>query len=134
MANFVSLDVQTSFSEDVKLQSHKSRLQLIIENLLSNAIKYQDTDKENSYLQASTYIEDDHIVFEVEDNGLGISKDYQHQMFSMFKRFHPKVSFGSGLGLYMMKKSADIINADIVYEDMGHGSKFKLVIPKNEEI
>ena len=54
-------------------------------------------------------------------------------MFTMFKRFHPRVSFGSGLGLYMMKKSADVIKADIVYEDTGHGSKFKLVIPHNKE-
>lgn len=133
MDNFARLDIQKSFSDDIKLRSQKSRIHLIIENLLSNAIKYQDNDKENSFVKISTYYEGENAIFEIEDNGLGIGEDYHNQMFTMFKRFHPRVSFGSGLGLYMMKKSADVIEADIVYEDTGHGSKFKLVIPQNKE-
>jgi K+-sensing histidine kinase KdpD len=66
-------------------------------------------------------MEDDNIILEVEDNGLGISEEQHEKMFTMFKRFHPKVSFGSGLGLYMMKKSVDIIGANIIFTDTGNG-------------
>ena len=47
----------------------------------------------------------------------------------MFKRFHPKVSYGSGLGLYMMKKSAGILGGDLVFEQPEKGSIFKLTLP-----
>jgi len=50
----------------------------------------------------------------------------------MFKRFHPKVSFGSGLGMYMMRKSADVLEGTINYEDTGNGSKFSVRIPNQD--
>ena len=47
----------------------------------------------------------------------------------MFKRFHSRVSFGSGLGLYMMKKSAEVLGGRIEYVRLQKGSIFKLVDP-----
>lgn len=47
----------------------------------------------------------------------------------MFSRFHPKTSFGSGLGLYMMKKSAEGLGGEITYEPTEDGSRFTLEIP-----
>ena len=47
----------------------------------------------------------------------------------MFKRFHPQVGYGSGLGLYMIKKSAGVLGGEIVYLNTGYGSRFTLTIP-----
>ena len=126
--NFDRLSFKTSFMFEQPLKLKKSRMQLIIENLISNAIKYQDITEPSSFVRISTYEQDESFVFEIEDNGLGIPKEQQDKMFKMFQRFHSRVSFGSGLGLYMMKKSADILGAELVFEEAKEkGTVFKVV-------
>ncbi len=105
MDGFEKLDIQKEFkfSDDLFLQ--KNRIVLIIENLISNAIKYQDPKKERPFIKLLTHKTDKNdFVLEVHDNGLGIPKENQKKLFLMFQRFHPKTSFGSGLGLYMTIK------------------------------
>ena len=99
------------------------------ENLISNAVKYQDVTESQSWINITTAKEGNSFVLAVEDNGLGIPKSHHEDLFSMFKRFHSKVSFGSGLGLYMVKKSADILGGELTFESPEKGVKFKLTIP-----
>ncbi|MDB2683162.1 HAMP domain-containing histidine kinase [Alphaproteobacteria bacterium] len=127
--NFHRLDIQKDFDFKGTLQTQKSRIVLIAENLISNAIKYQDPKKQNSFIKISTLQNENGIELSVEDNGLGVPENQQDKLFTMFKRFHPRVSFGSGLGLYMIKKSADILRAKIEFKDTGNGSIFKLTVP-----
>ncbi len=129
MDHFDRLSVHTQFRFHDQLTGKKDRFILIVENLISNAIKYQDMDKKKSFLEISTYQEKDSFILSVKDNGIGIPKDKRTELFKMFKRFHPKVSFGSGLGLYMVKKSADIIGATLTFEDKDDTSCFKLILP-----
>lgn len=129
LENFERLNITKDLRFKAPLYLKKSRISLIVENLISNAVKYQDTSEKLSYLKISSYKEGHDFVLKVEDNGIGIPKDRQGQIFQMFKRFHSKVSFGSGLGLYMMKKSARILGGDIVFEDCKKGSIFKVIIP-----
>lgn len=129
MADFERLDIQQELNFSKALFAKKSRIILIMENLISNSIKYQDLNKSNSFINISTYREGDKFVFRLQDNGLGVPKDQQDSLFQMFKRFHPKISFGSGLGLYMMKKSADVLGARVVFEDPGDGAIFKFEMP-----
>ncbi|MCI5048927.1 MAG: HAMP domain-containing histidine kinase [Rickettsiales bacterium] len=132
MENADRLNFKTSI-EVRKIKAAESRLILLIENLISNAIKYQDTKKTESFVHVSTRMDDGMVALIVEDNGIGIPKDKQNAVFSMFKRFHPKTAFGSGLGMYMMKKSAEMIGGSITYKDVGHGSRFTVHIPYTAE-
>lgn len=129
MDNFARLNIEKHlhFDEDIMLKS--SRLSMIVENLISNAIKYQDIQESQSFIKISTAKENNSFVLTVEDNGLGIPAEHQASLFSMFKRFHSKVSFGSGLGLYMVKKSADILGGELVFEQPKKGTRFVLTIP-----
>lgn len=129
MENFDRLKIKTSYQSNQKAKAYRSRVRLIVENLITNAIKYQDLDKKESFIEISTYENADQLVFQIKDNGIRIPDEKQGQIFEMFTRFHPKQSYGSGLGLYMVKKSANIIEADIVFEDTKSGSCFKLIIP-----
>ncbi len=129
MDNYERLDIQQDLNFKEGLVVKKVRLVLIIENLLSNAIKYQDTKKETSYINVSTYKEKNHFVFTIKDNGLGIPEEHQKNLFKMFKRFHANTSFGSGLGLYMIKKSADILHGQLLFEDNNGETIFTLKIP-----
>ncbi len=131
LPNYDRLDIRTRHGFTRTLMVKSSRIKLITENLISNAIKYQDTSKDDSYIHISSYSKDDKFILEVRDNGLGIPEEFREKMFRMFQRFHPKDSYGSGLGLYMMKKSADIINAELVVEHLEQGTMFQLIIPIN---
>lgn len=129
MENFDRLQIQKNIGIEKKFFSQKSRVVLLVENLISNAVKYQDISKDHSFIKISSKVTKNDMVIIVEDNGLGIPQQQQDQMFSMFKRFHPKTSFGSGLGLYMMQKSIDILGGNITFEDTRDGSKFIVTIP-----
>lgn len=129
MENFDQLTIRLEFRFADKLLVKKSRLALIVENLISNAIKYQDLQNDHAYISINTDSRDDHFVLRVQDNGIGIPKEQQQNLFQMFKRFHPRVSFGSGLGLYMMKKSADVLGGNILFEAPVEGSVFTFTMP-----
>ena len=118
----ITIDKQISYQGTLELQ--KSRMQLIVENLISNAVKYQDLEEVQSIITITSKLENDTYRFIVEDNGLGIPEEYQDQLFSMFKRFHTKTSSGTGLGLYMIKKSAHILDGDIRFEPLDKGTRF----------
>jgi signal transduction histidine kinase len=106
------------------IKSKPSRVRMIIQNLTSNAIKYQNFNIDASYLKFKTYNDDKTFTLEVEDNGLGIPEEQKSKIFGMFTRFHPKVSFGTGLGLYLIKKSIDFIGAEIEFVPKEQGVKF----------
>ena len=129
MDNFERLSITKKLDFDSPLKTKETRLQLIIENLLSNAIKYQDLQEEKPMIEISTYQNDGNFVLSFSDNGLGIPIDQHENLFKMFQRFHARTSYGSGLGLYMMKKSADILSGELIFEPRKKGSIFKLVVP-----
>lgn len=129
MDNFKRLDIQTHFKFKDELTTKKTRINVIIENLISNAIKYQNPNVDKPHIIISTIVDNEFCVIEVEDNGLGIPENQERNLFSMFKRFHPKTAFGSGLGLYMVKKSADMINGKMSFRNLGQGSAFTVKIP-----
>ena len=112
-----------------KMNSQLNRIQNILENLVSNAIKYQDPNESQPFIKIETRKEQDVFILSVIDNGLGVPENRHKDLFKMFKRIHPKVSYGSGLGLYMINKSADILRGTIEYIPLEKGSKFTLIIP-----
>lgn len=123
----ISFETQLDFTG--KLYSQRSRVMLIVENLISNAIKYHDPSKVPSFIKISTANEAGRFVVEIEDNGIGFPEEKQRNLFKMFQRFHPRISFGSGLGLYMIQKAVDVIGGDIIFTDTGNGSLFKVSLP-----
>lgn len=132
MDNFsrITINKNMHLSEPVWLK--KGRIVMIVENLLSNAVKYQDLQESAPYINITACQQDSTLVLSVEDNGLGIPEHQQDKLFSMFKRFHSQVSFGSGLGLYMVKKSAEVLGGRIEFEAWDKGSIFRLIVPLDD--
>lgn len=110
-------------------KAQKAKISSIIENMISNAIKYQDPKKEKSFVKITAKKNHNLLVYSVEDNGLGIPKEKQSKIFQMFERFHTRVSFGSGLGLYILKKGTEKLGGSVSYQDTGDGSIFMVKIP-----
>ena len=101
----------------------------VIENFISNAIKYSDQSKNHRYVKIDYSVKNGHSVLSIKDNGLGIEKKYQKDLFGMFKRFHTESSFGSGLGLYLVKKHLKKMNAHVEFESAkGKGSTFRVIL------
>lgn len=128
MAQFERLKVVTDL-QITTLVCKRQRLQTIMENLISNAVKYQDLDKAESYVKITTRRETNVFILEVLDNGLGIPNDQQERVFDMFARFHPRVSSGSGLGLYKVRQCALDMAGQVEYEGLADGSVFRLRLP-----
>lgn len=109
----------------------RKNLRSILLNLLTNAIKYKSPDR-TPEVTIRTDHSDNFIVMTVEDNGLGIPEDKRKKIFGAFQRVHTHVE-GSGVGLYLVKKTITNAGGDIVVEsEMGKGSTFHVYF-RNEK-
>jgi len=117
------------------LNLDRNIMKIILENLLSNAIKYSERGGE---IILGAKENEDNIIIEVSDKGLGIPEKQQSKIFTkMFRAenvFHSK-SEGSGLGLYLVKNLVEQSGYDISFESKENkGSTFKISIPKKTKL
>lgn len=111
------------------LLSDAYRISVIFNNLISNAIKYADQDKEDSFLRINIDIDERSARFVVEDNGIGIAKEYLEKVFDMFFRATMQKE-GAGLGLYIVKETIEKLYGTIQVESEPRvGTSFIIEIP-----
>ncbi len=112
------------------------RLNQVLINLLGNAVKFTP---ENGAVRVSLYQEalpDDascvRTHFLVSDTGIGMSKEYQKQIFESFSRednTRVQKTEGSGLGMAITKCIIDMMGGSIsVRSEQGRGSEFHIVL------
>jgi signal transduction histidine kinase len=108
--------------------SVKSMINSIMFHLVSNTLKFKAFDR-NLMAELRTYRSGDYTVLEVSDNGLGIDLSiFKDDVFKMYKRFHIHTE-GKGLGLYLTKFQAELLNGFVEIESkMNYGSTFKVYI------
>ena len=108
------------------------RLQQVFTNLLGNAVKF--TPKGGT-ITLRVGEEDDHILVEVMDTGIGISSEELPKLFTDFYRGIRVDTGGAGLGLSISKKIIEAHRGKIWVEspcpESGIGSKFTFILPKN---
>jgi PAS domain S-box-containing protein len=105
-------------------------LKLVLENLISNAIKYRDTVLPTSKVSVTVRCDQRYLHVAVEDDGIGIPVEKRDKLFGMFQRFHPRQSFGSGLGLYMTRQWAKRMGGDAQVQHLENGTRFTVRIPQ----
>ncbi len=108
---------------DPKLLRH------ILANLLSNAIKYSPED--SPVVFTITGQEED-ILFEVKDHGIGIPRQDQDKLFGVFHRASNVEGLpGTGLGLAIVKQSVELHGGQIAWaSEEGEGTTFRVSIPR----
>jgi signal transduction histidine kinase len=75
------------------------------------------------------YQNEKQIVFEINDNGIGMDRETRESLFTLF--FSSKGNKGTGLGLFIADKIIDQHGGKISVESKpGQGSSFKIAIPK----
>ncbi|OCX53894.1 PAS domain-containing sensor histidine kinase [Mucilaginibacter sp. PPCGB 2223] len=100
-------------------------------NLLSNAIKYSD---ENGQIDIITDVDQQNYYITVKDNGIGIPEDEHDKLFEAFFRAQNTGTVqGTGLGLNIVKRYAELMNGSITFESMQHkGTSFTLSFPVHQ--
>ncbi len=112
------------------LDTDRSHLTVILENLISNGIKYSDETCGDSYVRVDAGSpEEGRVHITVKDNGIGIPKKYHGEVFGMFRQFHPDRAEGTGLGLYIVKKSVERLDADVSVESSPSGTCVTATFP-----
>ena len=105
------------------------RLEQILLNLLSNAVKF--TESGRVYL--SINIRNEHVVFQVEDTGIGMTERQVEELFRPFEQLDSSSTRrfgGTGLGLVISRNLAQLMGGDISVESrLGVGSTFTLFLP-----
>ncbi len=129
--NTDGLEIKTKIYQPVTLKTDATRVRIILNNIISNAIKYRSFHKEYSFINIEVHVNDQEAVISIEDNGDGIEESKLPHIFDMFYRATEK-SIGSGLGLYIVKKVADKLNATIeVTSEELEGTTFKITLPNS---
>ncbi len=102
----------------------------LFQNLIGNAIKFRSDDP--SVITVSGKELEEEYLFSVEDNGIGIKKEYSDNIFVIFKRLHSKEKYsGTGMGLAICKKIVERHDGKIWVESMPeNGSVFHFTIKK----
>lgn len=126
-----NLQIITKVHHQKKLQSDLTRVRIILNNIISNAIKYRSFNREESYIKIKAEVLENQALITIEDNGEGIEKSKLPNIFDMFYRATEQ-SVGSGLGLYIVKKVAEKLNATIKVESKElEGTTFTITIPNS---
>ncbi|MFN4762399.1 ATP-binding protein [Gillisia sp. Q332] len=113
---------------DVMLYQDEKIIELILSNLLGNSIKYSPED---TLIKFNVSLQKKSIVFEVEDQGMGIPKKDQKHIFERYFRAENAIlNQGTGIGLNIAKTHLENLGGNIKFASKENvGTKFTVEIP-----
>jgi signal transduction histidine kinase len=145
VAQFVAQQIENSRKDEtkkgIKIRSQipkdipylfidRDALSLALINLLDNAAKFSSDRKE---LDINVKSDDENIIIEVRDKGIGIPHDEMDKIFDKFyqgRNALRQTAKGSGLGLTLVKHTVEAHGGKISVESkIGQGSTFSLIFP-----
>ena len=98
----------------------------ILTNLISNAIRYS---YDNAAVLLKISVQNEQVIFTVQDTGQGIARQYQGKVFDRYFRVPGTKKEGTGLGLAISKEFVEAQGGRISVEsDFGAGSKFMVAL------
>ncbi|PKL45501.1 MAG: hypothetical protein CVV41_00460 [Candidatus Riflebacteria bacterium HGW-Riflebacteria-1] len=134
-ANARKISISLESPAEIMLMADSGELDMILNNLISNAVKY-NRDEGQVFVRLLQSAEQN-IVIQVADTGIGMSAEEQQKLFKEFSRIkNAKTAniLGSGLGLSILKRLAEMYNGNISVEsEPDKGTTFTLEIPADQQ-
>jgi signal transduction histidine kinase len=124
-----TIDYQHTGKAMIHLDHHL--LWSILTNLISNALKYSRVD---SVIRVKSDLNDERLVINVDDSGIGIPADEHKNIFGRFFRARNATNIeGTGLGLHIAQKYVGLLNGKITFEsNLDEGTKFTVILPNGK--
>ncbi|WP_147589198.1 hybrid sensor histidine kinase/response regulator [Clostridium paraputrificum] len=128
--------IDISSLEDISVICDENKIVQILINLIINSSKFTEENGEIHLSIQLKKVKSNNIgqfVFSVEDNGIGMTKEFMHKMFLPFTQadeFNSKHNGGAGLGLSITKSIVDLMGGEIEVEsELAHGTIFDITLP-----
>jgi signal transduction histidine kinase len=103
------------------------KLRQVFANVLQNALEAIDPRAGGGQVMVDLRAEDDRVVVEVSDTGVGIGAEDREKIFLPFFTTKPS---GTGLGMSIVKKIVDLHGGDIAVESApGRGTRVRIALP-----
>jgi len=113
------------------LRTDRGKLKAVLRNLVDNALKF--TPAGSVTVRARSAHEHERVWLSVQDTGVGIPQDAIPSIFEMFHQVDGAQSAartGVGLGLYVVRRYAELLDGSVTVESTpGVGSTFTVDIP-----
>jgi len=133
-AKKLDVDLKCDIDENAGLfEADRQAMRSLLINLVENSV---DACRINTRTEAHKVTlavrgDNEHVFFEVSDNGVGMDRETREKAFSLF--FSSKGAGGTGLGLFISNKIAHAHHGTIELEsEEGKGAHFKVVIPRKK--
>lgn len=113
------------------INTDRGKVTQVLLNLLGNALKFTDY----GFIELKIKAVESELIFVISDSGIGISEADQKVIFDEFRQVDGTITkkySGTGLGLTICKKIADLLKGSItVTSKINEGSIFTFKIPLN---
>jgi CheY-like chemotaxis protein/anti-sigma regulatory factor (Ser/Thr protein kinase) len=125
--------VVTGHAEAGRMQADVTRVRQVLFNLLSNACKFTEKGTITLAISRERSKRGDRVVMRVKDSGIGMTAEQLGRLFQAFTQADASTTRrfgGTGLGLVICRRFAQMMGGDIVAEsDYGHGTTFTVTLP-----
>ena len=111
--------IEVDIEEMPPVWGDETRLVEVYLNLIENAVKFMG-DQPTPRVRIGVEPRGKKVCFYVRDNGVGIARNYQSQIFGLFERLDADVE-GTGVGLALVKRIIEVHGGDIWIESEGEG-------------
>jgi len=123
--------VRNELEDAVPVWADKMLTEQVLDNLLSNAIKFSPPGK-SVFIRSRT--EADRVLWEVQDQGPGLSAADKTKLFQKFSRLSARPTAGensTGLGLSIVKLLVEAMGGQVwCNSEPGHGATFSIALPR----
>lgn len=111
------------------IKANRLMMSVLFQNIIENALKYNTS--EEPIVEVISVKDSQHLHITFKDNGIGIPKAYQNNVFEMFTRLHNDNEYSStGMGLAVCKKIIERFQGKIwVESEENQGASFHITIP-----
>lgn len=126
----IDLEIDESI-RNLEMFLPKNQIIQVLTNIILNSAQAL-SNSTNPKIIVRSYIKDNNLFIEIEDNGPGIKEEYRDLL---FKPYFTTKKEGRGLGLFMSYSIVKNLGGDIDFEtEEGKGTKFIIQIPVKQKV